>query len=111
MSAPAMTPQDVLNAAADLLERDGWTQGRYRDGRALCALGAIGRACDAVRAERGPYMDQVYLLEAAAKAELNRRIRGGNSTHLGISYWNDRPERTLGEVLDTLRDKRLVPVR
>lgn len=44
-----MTPEEILNEAADIIRRDGWHQGDADDGNpvagAVCLMGAIGRAC------------------------------------------------------------------
>jgi hypothetical protein len=80
---------DVLDDAADLLEREGWIQGdlwRRDSYGGRCALGAI---CDAA-------LDNRNVRVAAARAVL-----GGSSTYL--VDWNDTPGRTKQEVLDAFR--------
>lgn len=75
--------QTVFNRAADLLERDGWCQGKYwmDDGR-CCLVGA------AMRMGATPECWQ----------ELSRR-----TGVLHPQYWNDEPGRTVEEVLAVLR--------
>ena len=75
---------DVLNGAADLIERRGWAQG-YSPLR-CCALTAILRAADGV---------STYDAERALKAEIApARV---------ITWWNDEPGRTKAEVVAALR--------
>jgi hypothetical protein len=90
---------DVLDGAADLLEKPGaWTQGvlaRHANGNPIdpsepnascwCALGAITRIDD------GPK------IRAASDAV------GRLTTH-GITYFNDMPGRTQAEVIAKLRE-------
>jgi hypothetical protein len=91
---------DILDGAADVIERDGWHQGAYSaaptgewEGSApACVLGAMNRA-----AGRNFWGD---LLEAARRA-LGEAVGGGGLFH--FTDWNDAPERTKQEVLDALR--------
>lgn len=80
-----MNTVEVLKRARNRIIRNGWTQGRYRDGvtGAYCALGAIlgqfgGMAGPTTRAEK-------YLMG----------VIGGTT----ISIWNDTPGRLKGEVV------------
>ena len=36
---------ELLLAAADLIEREGWTQGTYRDDSGFCLIGALCAVC------------------------------------------------------------------
>jgi hypothetical protein len=95
-----MSPSDVLNQAADLIERTGWCQGAYgRDEYGLeqgassvscisfCALGALRRIS-------GNQFDA----RVGACKRLRRLIGGGS-----IDKWNDASGRTKKEVIATLR--------
>lgn len=85
-----MTTREVLLAAADEIERDGWCQGRAhsRDGR-HCALGALGGAAP----------DQMAF--DSAKHVLSRWL--DVSLFGGIQHWNDQGERTATDVIAALR--------
>lgn len=98
-----MSPAEVLEKAADLIESRGWCQGRYAaighnddscshlDSRAACwcAEGAIGR----VAGIQIPQLDGRYPAIAALR------------DHLGspIVKWNDEMGRTRAEVVRELR--------
>ena len=92
------TPQAILNAAADLIERTGWTQGHYahdKDGHpcqprsssavCFCALGAL---------EAQRLNDEQM---GSAHEELAWRVGAS------VSLWNDHPDRTKEEVIAALR--------
>lgn len=87
-----------LRAAADVIERDGWTQGRYHSADGChCALGAIvvattGRALD-------PDVDDEAWTDRyrTAVAVLDRHI--GRHT----PSFNDDPSTTADEVTAALR--------
>jgi hypothetical protein len=83
------TVSEVLNAAADLLEKDGWCQDvlKDREGR-CCARGAL-IAVHAADDWQGPVYDADELLEEAV---------GGS-----IPAWNDLPNQTGENVIATLR--------
>lgn len=85
-----MNASEVLNRAADGLERDGWmSPDRCTDGPApTCAQLAIGR------------VDGVVGGMAAERALLSHI---GGSTVGDIWRWNDAPERTAAEVIEALR--------
>lgn len=87
-AAGEVTPADVLDAAADLLDRDGWCQGYDKDddGR-YCARGATKAAASSDT-----------LVGAGARIALTQRL----PTH-NIPAWNDTPGRTQEEVTSTLR--------
>lgn len=102
VTAP-QTVADVLDAAADLLEKPGaWTQGAYARGKTgrkvttrraavcFCAIGAMSVAagCDpAVEGE--PWEADVALRKAIGDTQ--------------IADWNDTPGRTQDEVVAALR--------
>lgn len=102
---------DILDGAADVIERDGWHQGDYGapgkqdqqpiEGQPVCALGAIrvARRLDvrwsAAAAAWFGGIDDHPAVEALAQTT---GIKVG-----GVHKWNDAPERTKQEVLDALR--------
>jgi hypothetical protein len=85
-----------LRAAAEVLERDGWTQGVYHDleSGCRCAQGALDSIYGAHEAE-GSY-DQA--VEEAANDHLAAVIGTPR-----IISWNDEPGRTADEVIAALR--------
>ncbi|MDP9224133.1 MAG: hypothetical protein M3P18_09810 [Actinomycetota bacterium] len=83
---------DVLDDAADLLERKGWIQEAEKSPEGFCSLGALIHTRSLVRWE--------------AAARLAKNVTPGASIHLisrSITDWNDAPERTKQEVLDAFR--------
>ncbi len=84
-----MTAADVLNKAADLLERHGWCQGVSIDaaGR-MCAGYALQQAEPDVHARYGA---RIALFEIIGVDSVN------------ILAWNDRPKRTAEQVIATFR--------
>jgi hypothetical protein len=83
---------DVLDDAADLLEREGWIQGALEDRGAHCALGAL---VDVDLENQYRYL---------ARAALAKQV-GLNPDRAGnwLANWNDDPLRTRQEVLDAFR--------
>lgn len=81
-----MNAAEILDRAANLLDRDGWIQGHLcgHDGE-HCALGGI---LD-VTTNDDPYAQAVDAVE---------RVLGG-----ALDVWNDAPERTKDEVTSTMR--------
>ena len=84
---------EVLRRAADLIEADGWWQNNGESGPTdkRCVMIAI---CDA-------YKGNGYLA-IQGRADASRATRA----YLGcgcLFSWNDAPERTVEEVVDTLR--------
>lgn len=78
---------DVLNGAADLIERDGWAQGPiWQRGPKLCAGVAIMKATNSVR------------LQSSAAGALCREV--GCTL---IPEWNDMAGRTEAQVVAALR--------
>ena len=80
-----MTISDTLNATADLLEREGWIQGRIRSNKGFCLVGALNQV-------------------AAQNYHLTRKLIQEKTRIESLSYWNDRPERTQKEVISKLRE-------
>lgn len=100
-----MKTSEVLDRAADLLERDGWCQGALHDsaGR-MCAVGALRRAI-VVQVDLDPStLGQVDEVEEAARRRLMAVAdpRGWVGAG-GVPDWNDREGRTFQDVLDTFR--------
>jgi hypothetical protein len=82
-----------LRAAADVLRRDGWTQGKFHDAETgcHCAAGALEVATAADIS--GRWLDSVRALSAQL------RITPGP---ISVYRWNDDPGRTADEVLAAL---------
>ena len=92
---------DVLDAAADLIENVGHCKGKAVASRgsvplAYCALGALGRAAVMTGSGISRYAD-------ARKALLVEIWGNPRRAYSDIATWNDRPERTAAEVIDTFR--------
>jgi hypothetical protein len=101
-----------LRAAADVLERMGWTRDAYvnPDGR-CCAVGALAKALEPDFGPRADIedlaADQYHRAKAAAQALLPlvdpRRREPAIFWEAPITAWNDRDERTADEVIAALR--------
>ncbi len=83
----AVTPAEVARKAADLIERDGWCQGRFRNGRRRCLVAAL---------------DDVSH-EAVTELAVVRVVLKEHTGERWSSDWNDAPERTADEVIALLR--------
>lgn len=87
---------DVLNKAADLIERDGWCQKHFR--------GENGEHCltDALMRAAGCFPGDSFGTKAVSYGKaydvLTRRVRRKN-----LVFWNDKPGRTKDEVVVALR--------
>ncbi len=77
-----MTPADVLDAAADLLERDGWCQGNHRHAAGTCVDYALHAATQPVH--------------NTARQALQRRVGP-------VAEWNNAPDQTAANVIATMR--------
>ncbi len=97
---------DLLDDAADLIERDGWAQGWLRDPDGhLCATGAVAAAAttdDLLTNQtlRGLVLDPNGPVRAGIRAAEDT-IGGGLSFTLPM--WNDAEGRSEQQVLDLLR--------
>jgi len=95
-----MNAQEILNSAADLLEKDGWCQGYPNNALGQrCALGAIWDV-----EHYGPEAGQA---EDLVRQLITKKRYGGtvSATYpLAISTWNDQPGRTAQEVIAVLRE-------
>ena len=80
---------EVIEAVADLIEREGWIQGRAHTVEGYCVAGAI------------------YEVAAAdEQLPLRRVICQAITSHVGVAVeaWNDGFHRTKEEVVRTLRE-------
>lgn len=90
----------ILDEAANVIERNGWTQGFYYDLSVdlppaecpVCPLGAIGLAMGATN----PKTDRAFGSPAEVALEQYLDI-------VTVADWNDDPERTVTEVIAALR--------
>jgi hypothetical protein len=104
---------EVLNRAADLIERDGWHQGNYApgqtehgvttDGLPVCAIGALygamGRPLSWDAALGCWVGDDAFDLEVSAVVAAHLNL----SSPLDIPVWNDSDRREVSEVVEVLR--------
>jgi hypothetical protein len=82
---------DVLDDAADLLEREGWIQRDDKTEHGRCAVGAL---IETESEHRWAARDRLLL-------EIGRSCRTNPTRRLMI--WNDAPGRTKQQVLDAFR--------
>lgn len=82
------TVRIALDAAANLIEREGWRQGTHGPG--LCLVDAIDKACDTLA-----------MNDLEVKDEL-RYILTGHTRPLHA--WNDQDGRTAHQVVRVLRE-------
>jgi hypothetical protein len=103
VSAQSQVAAD-LRAAAEVLRRDGWTQGDYYDFETgcHCVLGALIAAAGGPKATHP--MD---LAPPATRSRFDPAVKAVID-HLGFDYglhvvdWNDAPGRTADEVIAAL---------
>jgi hypothetical protein len=96
-----------LRAAADVLERDGWTQFQFHevsvDACKHCALGAIASA---VTGDFWPRVEQLTQVESSrfhdARLSLSNHLLS-NRLPRSVTSFNDAPGRTASEVIAALR--------
>ena len=93
-----MTPvADVLNGAADLIERDGWTQHQYRGPNGEhCVTDALMRAAGTQPGDSGA--PGALVLYSSASLTLAVEVHEGR-----LPIWNDEFGRTKAEVVAALR--------
>lgn len=90
---------ELIDRAADRIERDGWAQDPGRDGDSCCAFLAIVDECDDRHLGSGETEGVVAFLRQEIKEEL-----GFFSTaYVSVVGWNDEPGRTKEEVLAAMR--------
>ena len=94
---------EVLERAADVIERDGWCRNEITtpDGR-VCLVGAIERAAFGRDYESGPVTDQEWDLRCGAVSAANRAITGCDSMS-AAARWNDNEAKDQYDVIDLLR--------
>jgi len=100
MAEPEMmeTVGDVLNAAADVIEKRGWTRGTFCDAAGnVCTMGAINASLSG--RPNGVGTD-AYAMQARRQAAMGIKFLAGA---FDVASWNDEMERTKPEVLRTLR--------
>jgi hypothetical protein len=83
---------DVLDDAADRLEREGWIQGDLVTGDGFCALGALLQANTA--------KDRLDARDALGRV---LGIAPALTPGTWLTGWNDDPSRTKQQVLDAFR--------
>lgn len=85
-----MTPREVLLAAADYLEANGWIQsGAYHPGGPACVINAfLAVEPDDLDSRAGAH--ELFIAHVGARR--------------GIDEWNDAPGRTRDEVVRALRE-------
>lgn len=82
-----MRTSEVLEKAAEEIERSGWNQGSFYRGTSCCLLGAIGRVTKNDIASEDSAIAAFVMLSGIGHP----------------SKWNDAPERTAAEVIAALR--------
>jgi hypothetical protein len=92
MQMSELSAADVLDRAADLIERGGHLKQLYMNNGALCALGGLMAAVGSDESI-DPYHDPRTMIAA----DTLWRYVGA------VARWNDAPERTKDDVTSTLR--------
>lgn len=100
---------DLIEAAAELLEHDGWMQGdqwpgagrreSYRAGMPLCLMGSLGVAETHMSERVLTAEDNLMFAVTQYLACILQREHGLGS----LVQWNDARDRTAGEVIDFLK--------
>lgn len=92
-----------LRAAADVLERDGWTQGDYvGPDRCRCIVGAVTLVLGGDDGEASvPFANASRM--SAVRRFVNEQIDGYSADWFDVVDWNDDPGRTAVEVIAALR--------
>lgn len=99
-----MTPADVLEQAADLIENVGWVQGTdmmvnaFREPTRFCAVGACAHVIR--HGTSNSVVNQSALYMASTKA---LSVTLGGSGTASVARWNDAPEQTREGVVEGLR--------
>lgn len=94
-----MKPSEVLEGAANEIEKRGLGKGDYYKSGKFCSVGAI----------RYVITGQVYGLEfptplaVEVEGSLHQDIRKTNPSCTGITIWNDTPSRRTGDVVRKMR--------
>ncbi len=90
-----MNVAEILEAAADWLECNGWVQGKYYQGMSSCSVGAILRVA---KVSSMLLNDDECPTEISEAISAMQKVAGGPLLH-----WNDQPERTAEEVVAAFR--------
>lgn len=105
----SLSTSEVLTAAADALEREGWTHGsgwpgllERSEGR-LCLEGALMVPLGLTTNDMDASGDWTLLTECDAYLAVKDYL-GGDAAHPFLYAWNDKPGRTAEEVIGMLRD-------
>lgn len=94
-----MTAAEVLEKAAEYIERHGWYQGGVNGpGASTCAAGAVNYLTWGSR-DGSTYNEGQDTVRCEAFDYLRARL-----PELDIASWNDAPERTREEVCQKLRE-------
>ncbi len=101
-----MKTQELCELAAQEIEAHGWCQGAYSTSdNAHCVIGAVWAVSHELGLGARVWWDALH--ELARRAGSKRAEEGGEP----LFMWNDKPGRTVEEVLALLRDKLPVPVK
>lgn len=98
-----MTTAEILLKAADRVQFEGWTRYQWAEdanGKMVAATAPTAVKWCARGAVKSVAPTDYRALIAAEAIEFHL-LRGGYSH--GLMAWNDAPERTAGEVADTMR--------
>jgi hypothetical protein len=99
---------EVLDAAADLIESDGHLKGQFfRQGEGYCALGAVRQVEFGCTDLYRNYDEDPQYFPITQSEQVANTPTGWLWSHLGqrpISHWNDATATTKDEVIQTLRD-------
>lgn len=94
---------DVLHRAAEVIERDGWIQRCTMTDDGVCAYGGLIRATKELLGLPAHTKQRTWPAEAErVYNEAADRLR----LHINypfLSDWNDKPERTQGQVVAAMR--------
>lgn len=91
-----MKTSEVLRKAGDLLRERGWIQGSYSDAGRFCAVGAADSVAGDALGRRDP---EANLLLQTVADDFPYPERYPGDIAGSMLRWNDRPRRTLDEVL------------
>lgn len=91
-----------LRAAAEVLRRDGWTQGDYVGmGGCRCLVGAVTKVLGGDDGEGSVPSDNSERLNEVRRA-INVQVAGTSDYWFDVIDWNDDESRTADEVIATL---------
>lgn len=96
---------EILETAAEILERDGWVQDTWTSFGRRCMVSAVNRAVLEHHQLPGRARGKLFeILRQPALDHLNQAINGYTlSSFVGnLTAWNDLAGRTKQEVLDVL---------